>query len=174
VALRLEDKKAIVAEVAEVAANSLSAVAAEYRGISVSQMTELRVQARKNGVYLRVVRNTLARRAIEGTPYACLSDSLVGPLVIAFSREDPGAAARIFRDFSKENELLVVKALSIGGKLLPPKDLEALAKLPTREEALASLLAVMQAPMSKFVRTIAEPHGKFVRLLAAYRDKKQA
>jgi large subunit ribosomal protein L10 len=173
-ALRLNDKKAIVAEVATVAATALSAVAAEYRGLTVSEMTQLRIEARNAGVYLRVVRNTLARRAIADTEFACMQDALVGPLVLAFSREDPGAAARLIRDFAKEHEKLSVKILSVGGKLLAAKDIEILAKLPTRQQALASLLAVMQAPITKFVRTLAEPHAKLVRTVAAIRDQKQA
>ncbi|MDX2164460.1 MAG: 50S ribosomal protein L10 [Gammaproteobacteria bacterium] len=172
--LRLEDKKAIVAEVAEVAGRSLSAVAAEYRGLTVSELTELRSSARKVGVYMRVVRNTLARRALEGTEFSCMQEILVGPLVLAFSQEDPGAAARLIRDFAKEHEKLVVKALSIGGKLLSPKDISVLANLPTREQALATLMSVMVAPITQFVRTLAEPHAKFVRTVAAVRDKKQA
>jgi large subunit ribosomal protein L10 len=174
VVLRLEDKKAIVAEVAEVAGRSLSAVAAEYRGLTVSELTELRSNARKIGVYMRVVRNTLARRALEGTEFSCMQEILVGPLVLAFSQEDPGAAARLIRDFAKEHEKLVVKALSIGGKLLSPKDIGVLANLPTREQALATLMSVMIAPITQFVRTLAEPHAKFVRTVAAVRDKKQA
>ena len=172
--LRLEDKKAIVAEVAEVAGRSLSAVAAEYRGLTVSELTELRSNARKVGVYMRVVRNTLARRALEGTEFSCMQEILVGPLVLAFSQEDPGAAARLIRDFAKEHEKLVVRALSIGGKLLSPKDIGVLANLPTREQALATLMSVMIAPITQFVRTLAEPHAKFVRTVAAVRDKKQA
>lgn len=172
--LRIEDKKAIVAEVAEVAGRSLSAVAAEYRGLTVSELTELRSNARKVGVYMRVVRNTLARRALEGTEFSCMQEILVGPLVLAFSQEDPGAAARLIRDFSKDHEKLVVKALSVGGKLLSPKDISVLANLPTRDQALATLMSVMLAPVTQFVRTLAEPHAKLVRTVGAVRDKKQA
>jgi large subunit ribosomal protein L10 len=174
VPLRLDDKKAIVAEVTKVANDALSAVVAEYRGLSVADLTKLRVQARNAGVYLRVVRNTLARRAVAETEFACLDTALVGPLVIAFAQHEPGAAARLMRDFSKENQLLVVKALAINGKLLAAKDLDALAQLPTREEALATLMAVMKAPITKLVRTLAEPHAKLVRTVAAIRDQKQA
>lgn len=172
--LRIEDKKAIVAEVAEVAGRSLSAVAAEYRGLTVSELTELRSNARKVGVYMRVVRNTLARRALEGTEFSCMQEILVGPLVLAFSQEDPGAAARLIRDFSKDHDKLVVKALSVGGKLLSPKDISVLANLPTRDQALATLMSVMMAPITQFVRTLAEPHAKLVRTVGAVRDKKQA
>lgn len=172
--LRLEDKKAIVAEVAAVAQTALSAVAAEYRGLTVERMTQLRVDARKDRVYLRVVRNTLARRALEGTSFACMSEALVGPLVLAFSQEDPGAAARLMKNFMKENEKLVVKALSVDGQLLAAKDLDKLASLPTRSEAIATLMSVMKAPITQFVRTMAEPHAQLVRAIAAVRDQKQA
>lgn len=172
--LKLNDKKAIVAEVAEVAGNALSAVVAEYSGLTVAEMTKLRVEARNSGVYLRVVRNTLARLAVKGTDFECLQDSLVGPLVLAFSKGEPGSAARLVKNFAKENPKLVVKALAIEGKLLAAKDLDALASLPTREEALSMLLAVMKAPATKFVQTLAAPHTKLVRTLDAYRDKKQA
>jgi len=174
VTLRLEDKQAIVAEVAEVAASALSVVTAEYRGLTVSQMTELRAKARQNGVYLRVVRNTLARRAVEGTAFACLVESLTGPLIIAFSRKEPGAAARLLKDFAKANEKLVVRSLAFDGQLLPAKDLDKLASLPTREEALSLLMAVMKAPITKMVRTMVEPYGKLTRTVAAVRDQKQA
>lgn len=172
-ALKLEDKKAIVAEVAKVAASSLSAVAADYRGLTVAEMTSLREKARKNGIYLKVVRNTLARRALEGTEFSCMEKALVGPLFLAFSREDPGAAARLLNDVVKENEKLKVMAIALGGKLLGPGSLEAIAKLPTRDQAISMLMAVMQAPASKFVRTLAEPCAAFARVVAAVRDKKQ-
>ncbi|HET7176051.1 MAG TPA: 50S ribosomal protein L10 [Gammaproteobacteria bacterium] len=172
--LRLEDKQALVAEVAEVAAKAHSAIAAEYRGMTVEQLTKLRMQARKNGVFVKVVKNTLARRAVTGTAFECLKDALKGPLILAFSKEDPGAAARVVKDFTKDNEQLVVTAVAFGGKLLPKTDLERLAKLPTREQAIASLMAVMKAPITKFVRTLAEPHAKLVRTVAAVRDQKQA
>jgi len=173
-ALRLEDKKALVAEVNEVAGSALSAIAAEYRGMTVAEMTELRAKARAEGVYVRVVKNTLARRAIDGTEFECLADSLKGPIILAFSREDPGAAARLVKDFAKECERLVTQAVAIGGAAYPPSDLERLAKLPTLDQARAQLLGLLQAPAGKFVRTIAEPQAKLVRLLAAYRDKQQA
>jgi large subunit ribosomal protein L10 len=172
VTLRLEDKKAIVAEVGELAKNALSVVTAEYRGLSVGEMSQLRVQARNSGVYLRVVRNTLARRALEGTDFACLQDTLVGPLLLAFSQREPGAAARLIKAFIKQNEKLVVKALAIDGHLLPVNELDKLANLPTRDEAIATLIAVIKAPITKFVRTLIEPHAKLVRTLAALRDVK--
>ena len=173
-ALRLEDKKALVAEVNEVAAVALSAIAAEYRGMTVAKMTELRAKARAEGVYVRVVKNTLAKRAVDGTEFACLADSLAGPIILAFSKDDPGAAARVVKDFAKDCEQLVTKAVAIGGVAYPASDLDRLAKLPTLDQARAQLLGLLQAPASKFVRTIAEPQAKFVRLLAAYRDQKQA
>lgn len=173
-ALRLEDKQALVAEVNEVAANALSAIAAEYRGLSVAQMTELRAKARGEGVYVRVVKNTLAKRAVEGTEFECLAEALSGPIVLAFSREDPGAAARVVKDFAKDNEHLVTRAVAMGGDLYPAGDLERLAKLPTLEQAQAILLGLLQAPLGKFVRTIVEPQSKFARLLAARRDQQQA
>ncbi|MGD8380131.1 MAG: 50S ribosomal protein L10 [Gammaproteobacteria bacterium] len=173
-ALRLEDKKALVAEVNAVAAEAYSALAAEYRGLTVEQMNALRNQARKAGVYLRVVKNNLARRALQGTEFECMNDSLVGPLVLAFSQEDPGAAARVAKDFAKENDKLIVKLLAIGGQAMPGSEIDRLAKLPTRDEALALLMAVMKAPIEKFVRTLNEPHAKLVRTVAAVRDQKQA
>ena len=178
-ALRLDDKKAVVAEVAAVAAKAHSAVATEYRGIAVSQLTALRKVARESGVYMRVVKNTLARRAVEGTDFACMSEGLVGPLILAFSLEDPGAAARVISDFLKQSdkqvaEKLVVKLVAVGGKQYGPSELERLSKLPNREQALAILMGVMKAPIEKFVRTLAEPHAKLVRTVAAVRDQKEA
>jgi large subunit ribosomal protein L10 len=170
--LRLNDKKTIVTEVNQVAAQALSAVAAEYRGLTVEQITSLRRQARDAGVYLRVVRNTLARRAVQGTLFACLDKALVGPLMLAFSQHEPSAAAKVIRNFAKENAKLVVKALAFDGQLLQANELEKLASLPTRDEALASLMAVMKAPITKLVRTLAEPHAKLARVVAAVRDKK--
>jgi large subunit ribosomal protein L10 len=173
-ALTLEHKKAVVTEVAEVARGALSAVAAEYRGLSVAEMTNLRISARNAGVYMRVVRNTLARRAFEGTELACMSESLSGPLILAFSREEPGSAARVMRDYAKENDKLVIKLVSFGGKLLETSDVGRLADLPTKDEAISRLMSVMMAPIAKLVRTLAEPQAKLVRTLAAVRDQKQA
>ncbi len=166
-ALRLEDKQALVEEVNAIAASALSAIAAEYRGMSVAQITELRAKARSQGVYVRVVKNTLAKRAVEGTEFACLRESLKGPLILAFSREDPGAAARVFKDFAKGNEKLVTKAVAIGGVLYGPADLDRLASLPTLDQARAILLGVLQAPAAKLVRTLAEPPALVARVLAA-------
>jgi len=174
VALRLEEKKAIVSEVMQVANGAHSAIAAEYRGITVSDLTDLRAKARKEGVYLKVVKNTLARLALEGTPYECMREGLVGPLMLAFSQEDPGSAARIVKDFAKENDLLAVKMIAIGGELLDASELAKLASLPNKEQAISLLMAVMKAPIEKFVRTLNEPHAKLVRTVAAVRDQKQA
>lgn len=173
-ALTLERKKAVVTEVAEVAKGALSAIAAEYRGLSVSEMTALRVNARNAGVYMRVVRNTLARRAFEGTDFACMNESLIGPLVLAFSRGEPGSAARVMRDFAKDNDKLVIKLVSFDGKLLVTSDVGRLADLPTRDQAISQLMSVMKAPIAKFVQTLAAPTAKLARTLAAVRDQKQA
>ena len=173
-ALRLDDKKALVAEVAAVAATAQSVVAAEYRGLTVTQMTDLRAKARKSNVYLRVVKNTLARKAIAGTAFECVGKSLKGPLILAFSKDDPGAAARLIKGFAKDNDKLVPTLVSLGGSVLPGKDLDRVASLPTKEQALAQLLGVLKAPIGKFVRTLAEPHAKLVRTIAAVKDQKQA
>jgi len=173
-ALNLEQKKAIVSEVAEVADKAFSAVAAEYRGLSVDEMTDLRVQARNAGVYLRVVKNSLARRAFEGTDFECMSEGLTGPLVLALSQEDPGSAARVINDFAKDNEKLEVKLVSIGGKLLDPGEIKTLAKMPTYDQAISMLMAVMKAPVEKLARTMNEVPGKLVRTVAAVKDAKQA
>jgi len=173
-ALNLEDKKALVAEVAEVAAKAQSVVAAEYRGLTVAQMTDLRSRARKQGVYVRVVKNTLARKALAGTSFEPVGPKLKGPLILAFSKDDPGAAARVVKDFAKANEKLVATLVSLGGQVLPPKELEAVANLPTREQALSMLLGVLKAPVQKFVSTLAAAPSKLVRTLAAVRDQKQA
>ncbi len=166
-ALRLEDKKAFVQEVNTVAGNSVTAVAAEYRGLSVAEMTELRKEARNAGVYLRVVKNTLARRAVEGTDFECMQDTLKGPILLAFAKDDPGAAARVINDFAAGHEALRAVSLSTGGQLLPATDLKRLAELPTLDQARAMLLGVMMAPMSKLARTLAEPPAMLARTLSA-------
>ena len=172
-ALGLEGKKAIVTEVNEVAAKALSAVTAEYRGMTVEQMTALRVKAREANVYLKVVRNTLAKRAVKETEFDCMSDALVGQVICAFSLEDPGAAARVVRDFSKENAQLVATSVAIGGKLHGAEQLDAVAKLPTKDEAIASLMMVMNGPVTKLVRTLNEFPSRITRVVAAVRDQKQ-
>lgn len=173
-ALNLEGKKAVVAEVAEVASTAYSAVAAEYRGLTVSDMTALRVAAREQNVYVRVVRNTLAKRAVEGTDFACMQEGMVGPLVYGFSMEDPGAVARVMGEFSKENDKFEVKMVSLGGKLLPAEEIDKLAKMPTKDQAIAILMGTMKAPVEKLVRTLVAPTSKMVRTLAAVRDAKEA
>ena len=170
----VEAKQAVVAEVAEVAKTAQSAVAAEYRGLTVGEMTQLRATARASGVYVRVVKNTLARRAIEGTSFECMKGSLKGPLVLAFSREDPGAAARVFKGFAKDHEKLKTVALSIGGELYPASDIDRLASLPTLDEARASLLRLMNAPLTRLVRTLAEPAAMLARTLKARGDQPPA
>lgn len=172
--LKLEDKKTIVSEVAAVAQQSVSLVAAEYSGLTVAQLTKLRKSMRSAGVHMRVVRNTLARRALEGTQFACIQQELVGPLVLAFSQDEPSAAARLIKEFAKTNDKLKVKALALDNQLLPASSLDKLASLPTRDEAISILMSVMLAPVTKLVRTMAEPHAKFVRTVAAVRDQKQA
>jgi large subunit ribosomal protein L10 len=173
VAIRLEDKQRIVSEVNEAAGSALSAVLADYRGVTVARLTTLRKTARENGVYLRVVRNTLLRRAVKGTEFECLSEAFVGPTILAFSKEDPGAAARVLKDFAKENEVFEIKALAVGGKMLPASQIDILATLPTYDQAIATLMSVIQAPITKLARTINEVPTKVTRAVAAVRDQKQ-
>jgi len=173
-ALTFDQKQVVVAEVAEVAAVAHSAIAAEYRGITVEKLTALRVKARQEGVYLRVVKNSLARIAVRGTNFECMSEGMVGPLVLAFSMDDPGAAARLMRDAAKENDKLNVKLVALGGQLLAASDIDRVASLPTRDQAISMLMSVMQAPVAKFVRTLNEVPGKLVRTVAAIRDQKEA
>jgi len=174
VALRLDDKKIVVEEVAAIAAEAHSAVAAEYTGLTVAQMTELRRSAREAGVYLRVVKNTLAKRAVKDTDFECMQEGLTGPLLLAFSMQDPGSAARIISDYAKENDKLVAKLVAVGGQLYDSSELKRLASLPTRDHAISMLMAVMKAPVEKFVRTLAEPHAKLVRTVAAVKTQKEA
>ncbi len=166
-AQRLEDKKTFVKEINAVAGESISVVAADYRGLSVTEMTELRRDARNAGVYLRVVKNTLARRAIEGTEFECMKETLRGPILLAFGKDDPGAAARVIKDFAKEHKVLQAVSLSTGGQLLPAEDLTRLAELPTLDQARAMLLGLMIAPMTKVVRTLAEPPAMLARTMSA-------
>ena len=162
-ALRLEDKQAIVAEVNEAAKGALSAVTADSRGVTVGAMTELRAKARANGVFLRVIRNTLARRAVEGTDFACLADTFTGPTILAFSNEHPGAAARLLKDFAKANEAFEIKGLAFEGEFIEAAQIDRLATLPTYDEAIAKLMATMKEAAA----------GKLVRTLAALRDQKE-
>lgn len=162
-ALNLDSKKVVVEEVAEFAAKALSAVAAEYRGLTVTELTELRKIARETGVYLRVVKNTLARRAVAGTEFECMQQGLVGPLILAFSLEDPGCAARLISNFSKDHNKLIAKIVAIGGQAYDGSELDRLARLPTRDQGISMLMSVIIAPVEKLARTLAE-----------VRDQKQA
>lgn len=171
-ALKLEDKKAIVAEVAEQASSALSAAMADYRGLTVNQMSDLRKQARESGVYLKVVRNNLAKIAVKSTEFECMHDAFVGPLVLAFAKEEPGAAAKLFKNFVKDNKAFEVKNLAMGGELFGADKLEEMAKLPSRDDALSLLCSVLQAPITKFVRTANEIPAQAVRVFAAVGDAK--
>jgi large subunit ribosomal protein L10 len=173
-ALNLEQKKAVVAEVAQAAGSALAAVAAEYCGLTVEEMTDLRVKARANGVYVKVAKNTLVRRAVEGTEFECMQEQLTGPLLYAFSMDDPGAAARLVKEYAKEHDKLITRLVAVGGRVYGASELDRLSKLPTYDQAISLLMAVMKAPIEKFVRTLAEPHAKLVRTIAAVRDAKQA
>jgi large subunit ribosomal protein L10 len=173
-ALNLDGKKVLVSEVSAVAATAQSVVAAEYRGLTVAQMSDLRSKARVAGVYVRVVKNTLARKALEGTQFECIGSTLKGPLVLAFSKDDPGAAARVIKAFAKDHDKLKPTGIALGGQLLPGKDLDKVANLPTRDQALSMLMGVMKAPIQKLVGTLAAAPSKLVRTVAAVRDQKQA
>ena len=172
--LRLEDKQAMVTEVQAVAQSAHSVVAAEYRGLTVSQLTGLHAKARQAGVYMRVVKNTLARRAVAGTPYECIAGNLKGPLILAFSKEDPGAAARVVKEFAKGNDKLVPTLVSLGGQVYAASEIDRVASLPTKAQALSILLGVLMAPVTKFVRTLAEPTAKLVRTVDAIKATKAA
>lgn len=173
-ALRLEDKKAIVADVNETAAKALSLVVADSRGCTVSAMTGLRKAAREANVSLRVVRNTLAKRAVEGTEFECVSEAFTGPSILAFSMEDPGAGARIFKSFAKEQDNFEVRALAVGGQLLGAEQLDVLATLPTYDQAISQLMSVILGPIAKLARTTNEVPGKLVRTIDAVRQQKEA
>ena len=167
--LNLEEKKAVVEEIAAQVAGAKGIVLAEFRGLEVGNMTELRRRARGSGVYLRVLKNTLARRAVKDTPFAKLADQMVGPLVYGIS-SDPVATAKVMNEFAKGNDKFVIKAGAMPNAVISPKEVAALASLPSREELLAKLLATMQAPIAQFVRTLNEVPSKFVRALAAVHD----
>ena len=171
--LGLEDKKRIVAEVNEAAGNALSVVLADYRGVTVEEMTALRRNARDNKVYLRVVRNSLLKRAVANTEFECIQDALTGPTILAFSQDEPGSAARLLKDFAGENDHFEIKALSIGGRLLATGDIDVLAKMPTLDQARAMLMTVMLAPITRLARTVNEVPAKLARTVAAVRDQKQ-
>jgi len=173
VPLNLDDKKAIVAEVSETAGQALSLVIADARGVDVNDMNALRTKARAENVQLRVIRNTLAKRAFAETDYACVEDVLVGPSLFAFSMEDPGAAARLFKDFAKGNDSFDIKALSVSGQLLGKDQIDVLANLPTLKQALGMLANVTLAPVTKLVRTLNEVPTKVTRVVAAVKTQKE-
>ena len=170
--LNLNDKKAIVEDLSAIVSSSISAAGADYRGLTVTEMDELRVLARQANVKVGVYRNTLSRRAVADTDFACMADALVGPCVLLFTQDEPGAAARLLQDFAKKHDKIEVKALAVDGQLLGPDQLKAVASLPSRDEALAQLLSVMKAPITKFVRTLKEPGAQVVRVTAAIKDAK--
>lgn len=172
--LRLKDKQVIVADLADVAKKAISVVIADYRGLTVAEMTELRAKARASNVYIRVVRNTLAKRALQDTAFVCVNEVLCGPLFLAFANDEPGAAARLIREFVKTHENLKVKALVVGGVLLAAKDLARVADLPSRFEALSMLMGTMLAPITKLARTLAEPYAKLTRTVAAIGEQKKS
>lgn len=172
-AIRLEDKQQIVSEVNQAASSALSAVLADYRGVTVEDMTALRKNARENKVYLRVVRNTLLKRAVADTEFECIQEVLMGPTILALSQEDPGAAARVLKDFAKGNDDFEIKALSVGGQLMDASQIDVLAKLPTLDQARSMLMSVMLAPVTKLARTMNEVPSKVARVVAAVRDQKQ-
>jgi large subunit ribosomal protein L10 len=170
--LSLEQKQAMVSEVAAKLAGAQVVLVAEYRGLDVERVTQLRSKARKSGLYLRVLKNTLARRAVKGTPFEKLAEQMSGPLMYGIS-DDPVAGAKVFSDFAKENELFVIRGGAMPNAVMSAKEVRALAALPSREELIAKLLGTMQAPMTKLVRTLNEVPGKFVRTLAAVRDARE-
>ena len=172
-AINIEDKKQIVSEVNKAASSALSAVLADYRGVDVADMTALRKNARENKVYLRVVRNTLLKRAIAETELECIQEVLSGPTILALSNEDPGAPARVMKDFAEENDEFEIKALSVGGKLLEASQIDVLAKLPTLDQARSVLMSVMLAPVTKLALLMNEVPSKVTRAAAAVRDQKQ-
>lgn len=173
-AMSFQAKQAMVADISEVAGRAHSAVLADYRGLTAGQMDDLRVNAREGGAYLKVVKNNLAKLALKGTDYECMNEAFAGPVLLGFSLEDPGSAARVVNDFRKDNDALKVTAISFNGQLLPGEQLDRLAKLPTRDEALAQLLRAIKAPVEKLARTTREPAAEVSRAVAAVRDQKQA
>lgn len=173
-ALNLAQKKEVVAELADVAGKAVSLVAAEYAGLTVGQLTDMRRKARESGVYLKVAKNTLVARAVDGTEYQCVSNALTGPLLYAFSHEDPGAAGRLIKEFAKANEKLKPRLVAIGGQMYPGTHVDVLASLPTREQALGLLLNVMSQPATLLVRVMAEPATQLARVINAAGQKKAA
>ena len=170
--LSLEQKQAVVAEIASKLTNAQAVIVAEYRGLNVGIATNLRARARKSGLYLRVLKNTLARRAVKGTPFEKLADKMVGPLMYGIA-QDPVAGAKVLAEFAKENDAFVIKGGAMPNVVMSAADVKTLASMPSREELLATLVGTMQAPIAKFVRTLNEVPGKFVRTVAAVRDQKE-
>jgi large subunit ribosomal protein L10 len=173
-ALNLEQKKEVVAELANVAAKAHSLVAAEYAGLTVAQLTELRKKARHDGVFLKVAKNTLVARAVVGTEYECVKEALKGPLLFAFSKEDPGAAGRLIKDFAKTNDKLIAKVVAMGGKMYPGSHVEKLASLPTRDQALSIFAGLLLQPATMLVRVLAEPASQVARVLSQIGEQKKA
>jgi large subunit ribosomal protein L10 len=173
-ALNLTQKQEVVAELADVATKAFSLVAAEYAGLTVGQLTDLRRKARQNGVYLKVAKNTLVSRAVSGTDYECVKAALAGPLLYAFSEEDPGAAGRLIKDFAKANEKLKPRLVSIGGKMYPGSHVDVLASLPTREQALSMFLSVLVQPATMLVRLLSEPASQLARATNQVAEQKKA
>ena len=173
-ALGLNDKKQIVSDVSGIAEQSCSVIAADYRGLTVTEMTDLRSRAKEHGVYLRVVKNTLARRALENTKYQCLCDQLTGPLVFAFSQEDPTSAAKLFKSFLADNhDQIEVKLLAVEGEMLAIEEMKRLADLPSKDESISMLMVVMKAPLSRFAGTLSTIPAKLVQVLSAIQQQKQ-
>lgn len=171
--LNLDQKQRLVRNLADVVSDAHSALAAEYRGLSAAEMDQLRVKAREADVYLKIIKNTLAKRAVAGTHFECMTEGFEGPLLLAFSRQDPASAARVVQDFSKDHTKLIVKMVAVGGRLYPATEADRLASLPTYDEAISRFMATMRAPVQKLVTTLNEVPGKLVRTLAAIRDAKQ-
>jgi large subunit ribosomal protein L10 len=172
-ALNLSQKEEVVAELAQVAKGALSLVAAEYAGLTVSQLTDLRKKARANGVFVKVAKNTLVARAVEGTDYQCVQDALSGPLLYAFSKDDPGAAGRLVKEFAKAHEKFKPRLVAIGGKAYPGTHVDVLASLPTREQALSMLLNVLVQPATMLVRVLSEPASQIARVTQRVAESKQ-
>jgi len=170
--LNLEQKQAVVGEIVAKLANAQAVIVAEYRGLDVGAVSDLRVKARQSGLYLRVLKNTLARRAVKGTPFEKLADQMSGPLMYGIA-QDPVAGAKVLSTFAKDNEKFVIKGGAMANTVMSVADVKALAQLPSREELLAKLMGTMQAPVAKLVRTMNEVPGKFVRTLAAVRDARE-
>lgn len=169
----LDAKKKVVAEVADVAARSSALVTADFSGLNVVDMTQLRADARASNVYLKVVKNNLIKLAVADSEYDVIRDSIKGPMLLAFSAEEPGSAARLLRDFGKTHDALKIRVIAMGGRLIDPADIDAVANLPTRDEAISRLMGTMKAPIAKLVRTLAAPQVKLVQTLAAIREQKQ-